>query len=130
MKKAKKSSNKAHLLSFIKNTHTMFDMNNIMGKIQEAQANLKKAQDNLVNITTSAESGAGMVKVTVNGHRKIINLSIDTDILKKEDQEMVQDLVIAATNKALEEIEIKIKEALKASTNGIIPNIPGFDFNF
>lgn len=108
----------------------MFDMNNIMGKIQEAQASLKKAQDELVNITTSAESGAGMVKITVNGHRKVIELIIDPDILKKEDQEMVQDLVIAATNKALEEIEVKIKETLKSSTNGIIPNIPGFDLNF
>ena len=108
----------------------MFDMNNIMGKIQEAQANLKKAQEDLVNITVSAEAGAGMVKVTMNGHRKMIDLVIDADILKKEDQEMVQDLVIAATNKALEEIEIKIKETMKSSTNGIIPNIPGFDFNF
>lgn len=108
----------------------MFDMNNIMGKIQEAQASLKKAQDELVNITKSAESGAGMVKVTVNGQRKVIKLAIDPDILKKEDQEMVQDLVIAATNKALEEIEVEIKAALKSSTNGIIPNIPGFDLNF
>jgi DNA-binding YbaB/EbfC family protein len=105
-------------------------MNNIMGKIQEAQESLKKAQEELVHVTVSAEAGAGMVKVTINGQRKLIDLTIDPDILKKEDQEMVQDLVIAATNKALEEIEVKIKETLKSSTSGIIPNIPGMDFNF
>ncbi len=108
----------------------MFDMNNIMGKIQEAQESLKKAQEELVHVTASAEAGAGMVKATVNGHRKLIELTIDPDILKKEDQEMVQDLVIAATNKALEEIEDKIKEKLKSSTSGIIPNIPGMNFGF
>ncbi|MCP4522128.1 MAG: YbaB/EbfC family nucleoid-associated protein [Cytophagales bacterium] len=108
----------------------MFDMNNIMGKVQEAQANLQKAQAELVNETTSAESGAGMVKVTVNGHRQLIDLEIDPALLKKEDQEMVQDLVIAATNKAMEQIEVQIKEKLRESTNGLIPNIPGMNFGF
>lgn len=107
----------------------MFDMNSIMGKIQEAQESLQKAQENLVNITAEGESGAGMVIAKVNGKRQVIDLVIDDSILSKEDKEMVQDLTIAAINKALENIEPKISEELKNSTSGVIPNIPGFDLS-
>lgn len=105
------------------------DFNSIFSKVQEAQENLKKAQEGLVNISETAEAGGGMVKVTVNGKRQITDISIDSDIISKDDKEMIQDLVIAATNKALEKIEIKIKEELAESTSGMMPNIPGFDLS-
>ena len=70
-----------------------------------------------------------MVKVTVNGKRQLTDISIDEDIISKDDKEMIQDLIIAATNKALEGIEVKIKEALAKSTSGVMPNIPGFDIS-
>jgi len=105
----------------------MFDMMNMLGKIKEVQARVKEAKDNLVNITVTAESGAGMVKATINGNRKIIKLEIDPEILKGNDKEMVQDLVVAAVNKGMEDIEEKIKESLKKSTEGLLPNIPGLD---
>ena len=68
-----------------------------------------------------------MVKVTVNGLKRVINISIDTDILKPDDAELVQDLVVAATNKALEKVEDKAKDYLQKATEGLIPNIPGMD---
>ena len=105
----------------------MFDMNNIMGKIQEAQESLKKAQENLVNLEAEGNAGGDMVIARVNGRRQVIDLSIDPSLL--DDQEMVQDLCIAAINKALDNIEPLIAESMKNSTSGIIPNIPGFDIN-
>ncbi|MEM9856079.1 MAG: YbaB/EbfC family nucleoid-associated protein [Bacteroidota bacterium] len=105
----------------------MFDMMKMMGKMKEVQAKVKEAQENLVNITTTAESGAGMVKATVNGKKELVKLELDKDLVKPEDQEMLQDLIIAAVNKATSEVEIMAKEELKKSTEGLLPNIPGLD---
>ena len=105
----------------------MFDMNSMMGKIQEAQQKLKEAQDSLVNISAEGEAGAGMVKATVNGKKQIINVSFDDSLMTEKDKEMLQDLTVAAINKALENIEPKIKEAMQNATSGVIPNIPGMD---
>lgn len=107
----------------------MIDFNSLMGKVQEAQESMKKAQANLVNIQETAEAGAGMVTVKVNGAKQVIDIDIDSDIIKSENKEMIQDLVIAATNKALEQIEPKIQTELQKSTAGVMPNIPGFDMS-
>ena len=107
----------------------MFDMMKMMGKMKEVQARLKEAQDNLVNVQASGESGGGMVKAVVNGKRQLISLDIDPSLLKSEDKMVLQDLVIAAVNKAAEEAEIRAKEELRKSTEGLIPNIPGLDLS-
>ena len=105
----------------------MFDMMKMMGKVKEVQARLKEAQDNLVHLKATADSGGGMVKATVNGKKQVIALDIDSSILKSEDKILVQDLVIAAVNKASEEADMLAKEELRKSTDGILPNIPGID---
>ena len=107
----------------------MLDMMKMMGKVKEMQSRLKEAQDNLENITVTGETGAGMVKATVNGKKKLLSLEIDPTILSANDKILVQDLVVAAVNRALEEADIKAKEELKKSTDGILPNIPGMDFS-
>ena len=105
----------------------MFDMLNMMGKIKDVQAKLKQAKDNLANITVTSESGAGMVKATINGARQVIKLEIDPDLLKPEEKETLQDLTTAAVNKGLRDIEERIKDEMKKSTEGVLPNIPGLD---
>lgn len=107
----------------------MFDMMKLMGKMKEVQDRLKVAQENLVNITASAEAGAGMVRATANGQRQIIKLEIDKDLVKPEDMDMMTDLIVAACNKALAEADQKGKEEMQKSTEGMMPNIPGMDFN-
>ena len=99
----------------------------MMGKMKEVQAKVKEAQANLVNIKTTAESGGGMVKATVNGKKELISLEIDNDLVKPDDKEMLQDLVVAAVNKATQEVEVLAKEEMKKSTEGMLPNIPGMD---
>lgn len=105
----------------------MFDMMKMMGKMKEVQARIKQAQDNLVNVSASGESGGGMVKATVNGKKQLIALDIDAAILKADDQVLIQDLVVAAVNKASEEAELLAKEEMRKATDGLIPNIPGMD---
>ena len=106
----------------------MFDMMKMMGQIKKAQDSMKKAQEELIEITETSESGAGLVKATVNGKKEIISIQINESILNKKDQVIAQDLIVAAINKALSDIDIKSKEHIKNKTKDIIPNIPGFDF--
>jgi DNA-binding YbaB/EbfC family protein len=107
----------------------MLDMMKMMGKMKEVQARMKEAQDNLVHIKATGEAGGGMVKETVNGKKQVIDLDIDATILKADDKVLIQDLSIAAINKAMEEVDIQAKEALRKSTEGLIPNIPGMDLS-
>lgn len=102
-------------------------MMKMMGKMKEVQARIKEAQDNLVKLSASGESGGGMVKATVNGKKQLIALDIDPTILKADDKILIQDLVVAAVNKASEEADILAKEEMRKSTEGLIPNIPGMD---
>ena len=103
----------------------MFDMMKMMGKIKEAQEKMKSIKAELDVLKVTSESGAGLVKVEVNGKKEVISIDIDESILNERD--MVQDLVVAATNKALKEIDIKVKEFMKEKTGDILPNVPGFD---
>ncbi|MEX2336821.1 MAG: YbaB/EbfC family nucleoid-associated protein [Fulvivirga sp.] len=105
----------------------MLDMMKMMGKMKEVQATIKTAQENLVHLKVTSESGGGMVKATVNGKKQLVNLEIDQDLVKPDDKEMMQDLVIAAINKAMGEVEVLAKEELRKSTEGMLPNIPGLD---
>ncbi len=105
----------------------MFDMMKMMGKVKEVQAKMKEAQEKLVHLTAEAESGAGMVKAKVNGKRQVLSLWIDDSLANPNDKEMLQDLVVAAVNKALAEVDEKAKEEIKKSTEGVLPNIPGMD---
>lgn len=105
----------------------MFDMMKMMGKMKEVQARIKEAQDNLVNVTATGESGGGMVKATVNGKRQLMALEIDPSLLKADDRIVLQDLVVAAVNKAIEDVEVQAREELRRKTEGLLPNIPGLD---
>lgn len=109
------------------------DLSKIMGQVRDMQSQMqermKETQENLKNITLTAESGGGMVKVEINGQREVIGLSIDPDLLSMEHKQMAQDLIMAATNKALLNIEEQIKAEMKKSTDGILPNIPGMDLS-
>jgi nucleoid-associated protein EbfC len=107
----------------------MFDMMKMMGKMKEVQAKMKEAQDNLVRVHATGEAGGGMVKVTVNGKKQVISIDIDASILKMDDKVLVQDLVVAAVNKANEEVEVIAKDEIKKATEGLIPNIPGMDLS-
>lgn len=106
----------------------MFDIMSIMNKVKEAQAKIKDAQAKLVHLRAEGESGAGMVKVLVNGARQVLKIEIDDALVNTADKEILCDLVVAATNIAMEAMEAKIKQEMKSATDGMMPNIPGMDF--
>ena len=107
----------------------MMDMMKMMGKVKEVQEKMKQAQENLVHLTTTGEAGAGMVVATVNGKKELIDLEIDESLFSPDDKDMLKDLIIAAVNKAIQEMEVMAKEELRKSTEGIMPNIPGMDLS-
>jgi DNA-binding YbaB/EbfC family protein len=107
----------------------MLDMMKMMGKVKEMQAKLREAQDNLQRIVVTGESGAGLVKATVNGKKKLLSVEIDPSLLNASDKVLIQDLVVAAVNKAMEEAEVLAREELRKSTEGMLPNVPGFDLS-
>jgi len=105
------------------------DITNMFGKMREIQSKIKEVQDNLDNITAEGESGGGMVKAVVNGRKKVISVEIEESLMTPKDKEMVQDLVVAAINIALQNVEAKSNEEIKKTTEGMMPNIPGLDFS-
>ncbi|GAB4480221.1 MAG: YbaB/EbfC family nucleoid-associated protein [Thermoflexibacter sp.] len=106
----------------------MMDMMKMLGKMKEIQSKLKDAQDQLADIIAEGESGGGMVKAVANGKKQVLRIEIDKDIAKPEDVEMLQDLVVAAVNRALEAVEEKSKDFIQKETEGLL-NIPGMDLN-
>ncbi|MDE0470506.1 MAG: YbaB/EbfC family nucleoid-associated protein [Ekhidna sp.] len=107
----------------------MFDMMKMVGKVKEMQNKMKEAREQLKDLRAEGESGGGMVKATINGNRELISLQIDESLINKKDKEMMKDLIIAAVNKAVNEAEIRAKEYIKKSTDGMLPNIPGMDLS-
>ena len=106
------------------------DMGKMFGKIQEVQAKLKQAQEQLDTITATGESGGGMVKAVVNGNKRVISIDVEENLVVAEDKEMMQDLIVAAINLAIGEVDIKVKEEMKKTTEGMLPGgIPGFDLS-
>ncbi len=105
----------------------MFDMMKMLGKINEVKAKMAEIQAKAEQMTHTAEAGAGMVKATVNGKKRLLKLEVDPTIAKAEDPQIMLDLIVAASNKALTEIDEQVKEEVKKATEGLIPNIPGLD---
>jgi DNA-binding protein YbaB len=68
-----------------------------------------------------------MVKATVNGKKQLVAIEVDPSLLKGDDKIILQDLIVAAVNKANEDAEILAKEEIRKSTEGLLPNIPGLD---
>lgn len=95
---------------------------------EQMQKNMKKAQDALALAELVGESGAGLVKITMNGQHDVKRVSID-DSLMSEDKEILEDLIAAAVNDAVRKVEAASQEAMGSATAGLgLP--PGFKMPF
>jgi len=77
------------------------NMMSMMKQAQKLQAKMVEMQSELGNRTVSAASGGGMVEATVNGRQELLSLRIDKEVVSPDDVEMLQDLILAAINEAL-----------------------------
>lgn len=99
----------------------------LFGKLRDMQEEMKKAKESLDQIIVEAEAGGGMVRVKANGNRKVLKITIDPDIIDKNDPEIMEDLVTAAVNLALDRADEAGREEIGKVSKGMMPNIPGFD---
>ncbi|MCD4721770.1 MAG: YbaB/EbfC family nucleoid-associated protein [Desulfobacula sp.] len=101
----------------------MKNMNSMMKQAQKLQKKMLKTQAELATKTIEASSGGGMVKVIANGAQKIESIILEKEVVDPEDVEMLQDLVLAAVNDALNKSQEMVSSEMGKLTGGL--NIPG-----
>jgi len=94
----------------------------MMKQAQEMQANMQKAQEELANMEVTGQAGGGMVSVVMTGRHDVKRVSID-DSLMGDDKEMLEDLLAAAVNDAVRQVESTSSEKMAGMTEGM--NLPG-----
>ncbi len=103
------------------------NMSGMMKQLQKMQEKMAQVQEQLEQKIVIGEAGGGMVKVTANGKQAIIKVEIDKEVVNPADIGMLEDLVVAATNKALEDSGRMAQEEMARATSGVLPNIPGLN---
>jgi len=101
----------------------MKNMNTMMKQAQKLQKKMLKTQEELAKKTVEASAGGGMVKVIANGGQKIESIVLEKEVVDPEDVEMLQDLVLAAVNDALNKAQEMVSSEMGKLTGGL--NIPG-----
>jgi DNA-binding YbaB/EbfC family protein len=96
----------------------------MMQQIQKMQQEMVKAQEALETETLEVTSGGGAVTIVITGHQRIKSLTVKPEVVDPEDVEMLQDLLLAAVNSAIEQSQTLAKNRMEAITGGI--DIPGF----
>ena len=95
----------------------------MLRQLQQMQAQISKAQQELEESTVEASAGGGAVTVVVSGHPKVESIRIAPEAVDPDDVEMLQDLIAAALNEALEKVAIMQAERLGSVAGGL--SIPG-----
>lgn len=99
------------------------NMGNVLKQAQAMQAQMAKVQEQASVKTVTGTAGGGSVTVTANGAMQLLGIVIDPEVVKSGDVEMVQDLVMAASNDALQKAREMMANEMKAVTGGM--NVPG-----
>ncbi len=105
----------------------MLNMNDLLKQAQKMQEEMKKAQEGLAAITVEGSSGGGMVKVVANGKLEILSISVEPSVIDPEDKEMLEDLIVAAVNQAVQSAQKRANEEMQKVTGGMLGgmNLPG-----
>lgn len=103
------------------------NMADMFGKMMDMQRKMAEAQEALAAQTVTAEAGGGMVRVTANGAQRVTAIKIEPTVVDPADPEMLEDLIIAGVNKALEEAAGLAKDEMSKAAGGFLP--PGMDLS-
>ncbi len=101
------------------------DMGQLMKQVQQMQAEMAKAQEELAHETVDASAGGGMVKVTITGDMKLQEITISPDAIDPEDPDLLQDMVLAAVNEGLRLAQELAATRMGAVTGGLDPKSLG-----
>lgn len=101
----------------------MKNMNQIMKQAKKLQDDMMKAQEALGERVVEGTAGGSAVRVVMNGHRQVQSISLDKEIVQPDDVEMLQDLLVLATQDALNKVEELTTSEMGKYTRGL--NIPG-----
>lgn len=99
------------------------DMNSIMQQAQQFQQNMARVQEELAQKKVTGSAGGGMVTVTANGKSEILSIVIERAMIVESEADMLQDLIVAATNDALRKAREMGKAEMGKLTGGL--NLPG-----
>lgn len=95
----------------------------LAGQLQAMQKQMLEAQEALGEKTVEVTAGGGAIRVVMTGHQKLQSITIDPEVVNSEDVEMLQDLIVAAVNEAVEASQNLAADEMGAITGGL--NIPG-----
>jgi DNA-binding YbaB/EbfC family protein len=102
------------------------DMGNLLKQAQQFQTKIAKLQEELEDRMVEASAGGGMVTVVVSGRQEIVSIKIEPEVINSDDQEMLQDLILAAVNDGLSKAKQMVNEEMGKLTRGLnLPHIPG-----
>ncbi|WP_050613544.1 YbaB/EbfC family nucleoid-associated protein [Bacillus testis] len=101
----------------------MGNMQNMMKQMQKMQKKMADAQEELAEKRMEGSAGGGMVAVTITGNKEIVEVKIKPEVVDPDDIEMLEDLVLAATNDALKKIDELTAQTMGQFTKGL--NLPG-----
>lgn len=109
----------------------MNNMADMFGKFSELQSKVEEAKQELAKLEVEAEAGGGMVKVRASGERKILGIELDKEVIDPDDAEMLEDLVVAGVNKALDKAEEAAQQRMQNTYKDMMPGggIPGMDLS-
>jgi DNA-binding YbaB/EbfC family protein len=107
----------------------MNNFGDMIKQAQEMQKKMKELQEGLANLEVEGSSGGGLVKITVTGKGEVKKIKIDPSLMKPEESEILEDLIVAAFNEAKKKSEEASAEEMKKLTGGLnLP--PGFKMPF
>ena len=101
------------------------NMNNIMKQAQKMQKQMEEATKELQEKEVTSSAGGGVVEVTVSGNREVTKVKIDPEAVDPDDVEMLEDLLVAAVNEALEKVDAETTSAMSKFTGGMGGGMPG-----
>ncbi len=107
----------------------MKDLLGLLGKAKEMQSKLQELQEGVATMTATGQSGGGLVTVTLNGKGEMQSLRIDPSLIKPDEAEILEDLVLAAHNDAKAKVDAAIQQKTSELTAGL-PIPPGMKLPF
>jgi len=95
------------------------NMNNLMKQAQKMQRQMEESQKEMETKEFTAAAGGGAVEVTVSGKREVVKVHLDPEAVDPDDVEMLEDLIMAATNEALRKVDEASQSAMSKYTGGM-----------